>query len=470
MITRRRAAHTRRPRGRNGGAGALAAAAAAAAVAAVALMAAGLVASGAGEAVVWWLFNAQPPAITAQALAGPRRGTLEVPVDVRPAGRAGLATVQVDGAEIDRAHAAAAGGAGAAPTTHRAVWWARLWYVLVRRDGPIGGETEASSAAVRIDTTALADGRHTLRLEAVDHSRRQHRTAVELAFTTDNTPPQLTLEASAPRVPAGRPALLRLRANEPAEIRATAGEAALPLLEERQEARGEGRDGSSPAYVPAYLALVAVPVHTAGGELLVAASGRDAAGNVGEAKEGLAIEPVPARRQALIVPPALAGLATGPVATAEAAQMTALTSEVGPERHWKGAFALPLPAAYARTTGFGERRDYADGYVAYHSGYDVAAPLGTPVLAAADGRIVFAGALQQRGNTAVVDHGWGVYTVYAHLAQIDAQAGQPVKQGQPLGLVGSTGLSTGPHLHWEVRLRGIPIDPDAWLALSRSIQ
>jgi murein DD-endopeptidase MepM/ murein hydrolase activator NlpD len=178
---------------------------------------------------------------------------------------------------------------------------------------------------------------------------------------------------------------------------------------------------------------------------------------------------VAAPRQVLIVPAPLAQVATGPVATAEAARVAALTATVGGERLWSGGFQLPVPDSAPRTTGFGDRRDYADGYVGYHAGYDLAAAQGSPVLAAAAGVVVFAGALQQRGATLVVDHGWGVYTLYGHLSHLEVQQGQEVDRGQLIGQVGTTGLSTGPHLHWEVRLRGQPVDPGSWIAVSRDL-
>ncbi|MGH2356120.1 MAG: M23 family metallopeptidase, partial [Chloroflexota bacterium] len=205
------------------------------------------------------------------------------------------------------------------------------------------------------------------------------------------------------------------------------------------------------------------------GEMAVRLVGWDAAGNEAAAELAVAVEAAALPRQELQMPAALAGLATGPVAREEAAQMAALTSAMRPERLWTGAFRPPLPAAFRQTTGFGDRRDYADGHVAHHGGYDVAAPLGTRVPVAADGVVTFTGSLQQRGNTVVVDHGWGIYTVYAHLSRFQVEAGQPVAQGQPVGLVGSTGLSTGPHLHWEVRLRGVAIDPGAWIEVSGEV-
>jgi len=210
---------------------------------------------------------------------------------------------------------------------------------------------------------------------------------------------------------------------------------------------------------------VAVPVESTVGERTVQLDGRDRAGNEARAQDTLKIDAVRVPSQALVVPAELQPLATGPVAMAETAQLVALTSATRPERLWHGPFRTPF-AGVARTTGFGDRREYADGYVVYHGGYDLAVPAGVPVPASADGVVVFAGAMAQRGNCVVVDPGWGVYTVYGHLSQTGAQMGQAVMQGQPVGLVGSTGLSTGPHLHWEVRLRGLPVDPGSWVALT----
>ena len=70
----------------------------------------------------------------------------------------------------------------------------------------------------------------------------------------------------------------------------------------------------------------------------------------------------------------------------------------------------------------------------------------------------------------ILDHGVGIYTVYGHLQSTDVQAGQRVAAGDTLGRVGSTGLSTGPHLHWEVRVRGLPVDPGAWIDLSGGLE
>jgi murein DD-endopeptidase MepM/ murein hydrolase activator NlpD len=97
--------------------------------------------------------------------------------------------------------------------------------------------------------------------------------------------------------------------------------------------------------------------------------------------------------------------------------------------------------------------------IEYHKGQDIAAPTGTPVNATADGVVVIAGWVKGYGNGIYIDHGNGISTRYGHLSRIDVVVGQIIKQGQHLGLVGSTGRSTGPHLHYEVRINGQPTNP-----------
>lgn len=99
----------------------------------------------------------------------------------------------------------------------------------------------------------------------------------------------------------------------------------------------------------------------------------------------------------------------------------------------------------------------------FHGGIDIAAPTGTPIRAARGGVVSRAGWVGAYGFLVIVDHGGGWETRYAHLSRIDVQSGQRVAQGGVVGLVGSTGASTGPHLHFEVRRDGIALDPLAFL-------
>ena len=115
-------------------------------------------------------------------------------------------------------------------------------------------------------------------------------------------------------------------------------------------------------------------------------------------------------------------------------------------------------------SGVGGRRNPFGGRgYEYHEGQDIDAQFGVPVQAAANGRVIIAGWQRGYGNVVYVDHGGGISTRYGHLSQINVTVGQTVTQGQTLGLVGSTGRSTGPHLHYEVRINNQPVDPKAYL-------
>lgn len=130
---------------------------------------------------------------------------------------------------------------------------------------------------------------------------------------------------------------------------------------------------------------------------------------------------------------------------------------------WAGEFIQPVQGTL--TTSFGAYREYNDGRrESRHGGMDLGAPTGTPVLAANAGRVVFAGALNVYGNGIVIDHGLGLASAYFHLHSIGVQVGQIVQKGDVIGTVGNTGLSTGAHLHWEMRLGNVPVDPTQWMS------
>jgi murein DD-endopeptidase MepM/ murein hydrolase activator NlpD len=119
--------------------------------------------------------------------------------------------------------------------------------------------------------------------------------------------------------------------------------------------------------------------------------------------------------------------------------------------------------------GFGGRRNPfgGPGYE-FHSGQDIEAPWGAPVVAGASGQVMFVGWQNGYGQLVVVDHGGGLTTRYGHLSQIDVELGQTVQRAQLLGKVGSTGRSTGPHLHYEVRINDQPVNPRQYLLLNNN--
>jgi murein DD-endopeptidase MepM/ murein hydrolase activator NlpD len=116
------------------------------------------------------------------------------------------------------------------------------------------------------------------------------------------------------------------------------------------------------------------------------------------------------------------------------------------------------------TDSFGVRGNpFGGGSAEFHSGQDIAAPHGTPVLAAADGTVLKADWQNGYGQTVVIDHGNGLTTRYGHLSKIEVAAGQEIKRGVELGQVGSTGRSTGPHLHYEIRIGDVAVSPQRYL-------
>jgi murein DD-endopeptidase MepM/ murein hydrolase activator NlpD len=128
------------------------------------------------------------------------------------------------------------------------------------------------------------------------------------------------------------------------------------------------------------------------------------------------------------------------------------------------AIPTSMPAAYMMmSSGFGYRSDPFTGTGAMHAGLDFKGPVGTPILAAADGKVVLAGFNGGYGNTVEIRHANGLVTRYAHLSGLHVRAGQMVERGVQIGRMGSTGRSTGSHLHFEVRLNGQAINPRKFL-------
>jgi murein DD-endopeptidase MepM/ murein hydrolase activator NlpD len=120
--------------------------------------------------------------------------------------------------------------------------------------------------------------------------------------------------------------------------------------------------------------------------------------------------------------------------------------------------------------GFGERTDPFSGEGAMHTGVDISAPTGTPVCTTADGIVTFAAWSSGYGQLIVVDHGGGYETYYAHLSRFTVVEGQDVRRGEQIGAVGSTGRVTAPHLHYEVRIGGAPVNPHRYLAPAGVVQ
>jgi murein DD-endopeptidase MepM/ murein hydrolase activator NlpD len=164
--------------------------------------------------------------------------------------------------------------------------------------------------------------------------------------------------------------------------------------------------------------------------------------------------------QQINLPPDRGALLAPEITQAELITVTAAWSATDTPIQWPGTFQRPLSADYPTTSAYGIRRSYDGGpYSSYHAGQDFGAPVGVTVTVPAAGIVALAQPLQVRGNAVIIDHGQGVFSGYWHLSQIFVEPGQKVETGDLLGLVGNTGLSTGAHLHWELRIYGLAVDP-----------
>jgi len=146
---------------------------------------------------------------------------------------------------------------------------------------------------------------------------------------------------------------------------------------------------------------------------------------------------------------------------ADIAKTTAARALGPPQALWRGPFALPVAGPV--TAVFGAARFVNGVENGRHSGLDIAAAEDTPVAAAADGVVVLSDRLNITGETIIIAHGGALFTSYCHLAGRLMAAGERVARGQPVGLLGSTGFATGPHLHWGVTVGTTPVDPAAFL-------
>ena len=222
-----------------------------------------------------------------------------------------------------------------------------------------------------------------------------------------------------------------------------------------QEVRFAGERG-------VYYGLVGVHVFTEPGLYELELKAVDGRGQDTVISTGVIVESGRFGYERIELPASRTSLLDPAVIAADRERFDVLRRTFTPERQWTTPFQRPCVGTIS--SYFGTHRAYSGGpYTSFHSGVDFRAPGGTPVHAPAGGTVALADPTALWGNAVVIDHGWGVVTGYGHLSQIDVQVGQQVSQGDLIGKVGSTGLSTGAHLHWEVWVGGTSVNGLQWL-------
>lgn len=305
------------------------------------------------------------------------------------------------------------------------------------------------TGTVSVDTRTLNDGEHVVMVEAQDASRQRNRSQARATFRSDNNPPQLAVRLDPPTATQGHSQVIRVSVNEPVrDITATLGNRALALVRGTNE----------------YWAVVGYEADAKPGRSLLSVRATDYPGMSSEvtATSTITIFNFPVENvggEDIALPPDRAGLLNYGVT--ETAFLDTIYAPVTPDPMWQGVFGVPVSGR--QTSPFAIRRSYNGGPPgSFHGGVDIAVDAGVRVPASNRGRVVLAEMLHVRGNTVILDHGMGVYTAYCHLSQLDVRKGQVVDKGQTVGLVGDTGVSTGPHLHWEFRVTGKAVDPWPW--------
>lgn len=355
----------------------------------------------------WWLSDKTPPVITLTVPISIAQGTVRLAVATSDQGEHAITRLTLDGVAL-----------------------------------PVAND-------LSIDTTRLADGEHTLVVQAEDASRQRNQAAAKAVFRSDNNPPTLTVRLDPAVGTQGHTQFVYLSLSEPAQA-ITATLAGQPLV------LGGG--------ATSYWAVIGYGVEAAPGAGLLSARAVDAPGN-----SAVITASVPVTRYAFPVenttgedislPPEKNDLLNYGVS--ETLRLDAVFAPISAQQLWQGIFSVPIQGR--QTSPFAIRRSYNGGPLgSYHGGLDLAANEGVPVPAANRGRVVLAEPLKVRGNAVIIDHGLGVYSSYYHLSQIKVQKGQMVDKGDLIGLIGTTGVSTGPHLHWEIRVTGQAVDPSTW--------
>lgn len=324
--------------------------------------------------------------------------------------------------------------------------------ILISADRPVsftlryGGERhEAVAQELRLELLALP-GAQTLTLSAQDRAGNESHHRFEIFGIPLAQPLVRAPEWVVPGEPFSIRVALPPEAIALSELRISLADAPLRVFRNDLEA----------------VALGAVPLGSAAGERLLTIKLTDGFNRTAVANYTLRVGDYPQPVQELNMSARAVSVVTPENRALEAAVVEAAHAAAKPEPVWREPFLLPTEGRL--TSPFGvPRRFVRGGQVAFHHGTDVAAPVGTPIVATNRGTVVVAGFYPIRGGFTMIDHGGGVFSHYFHQARLHVQVGDLIERGAIIGEVGSTGLSTGPHLHWEMRVGGISTDPLAWV-------
>ena len=302
-----------------------------------------------------------------------------------------------------------------------------------------------------LPAAGLAEGEHRIDFTATDDSFRKNSTRVSLFFTFDRTAPALEWVSPSQKVLQGDvlPVFIHTPGEKKVQLSGIFMKQKLPFY-------------PVPYRDQLYRALLPVNPLQKRGVYYLNVRAKDGAGNVSSADFPVEVRYKSFPGEVIQLNTEKTTILTDRNAAAvNRDKMNAALSASADIQYWKDEFTRPVQGYV--TSLFGTQRIYNTGVVySYHKGLDLANKQGTPVHSANRGRVVLAEPLPLNGNCVVIDHGQWLFSMYFHMHTILVHPGDVVEKGDQIGTIGTTGISTGPHLHWEMHIGDIAIDPEQW--------
>jgi murein DD-endopeptidase MepM/ murein hydrolase activator NlpD len=312
------------------------------------------------------------------------------------------------------------------------------------------GDSACVSDTFFLDTDSLPEGIHSIKVKVTDSSLFAHTSERQYEINVDRTPPVLTLMSKITSALQGDTLPLFIQADE-----------ALATLQ------GEVFEKKiiffpHPLHRDYFRGLIGIHVLQRPQSFVLVVQASDLAGNEVAIKITISVNAKKFHQEQITLTPQKAGLLTDYTAIRnDYKKINAAYSIVSSHQLWQDAFLRP--AAGRVSSPFGEQRVFNFTIHSIHRGIDIANKAGTPIHAANYGIVVLAEKLHLYGNTVIIDHGQGVLTMYAHMQKLAVTKNSRVAKGQLIGFMGDTGLTTGAHLHWEMRVNGLAVNPGQWM-------
>ncbi len=267
------------------------------------------------------------------------------------------------------------------------------------------------------------------------------------AFAAD--PPPLTVHVASVQPKQGDVLIVRVSAADAMTVTGSLGESVMHFAPDK----AAKRDG--------FIGIIGIGALTAPGKTALTVSATDGDGVTRDGAKSITVRAGGYITERVTIPVSLTNTLDPALSQDEESEIAEVYAGYTVTQTWRGP--LRLPARGKIVAGYGNHRIYNGADLGtYHSGVDISAVAGVTVTAAAPGTVVFAKLLLVRGNTVIIDHGRGVFTSYYHMRKIAVTPGQAVKTGQKLGEVGTTGRSQGNHVHFELAVGGVTVDPEYW--------